>query len=123
MEHPARIKLDVKSMLEEWKFGIKRATIMQGSLAIISFLLASISYVITNHLLWVIGGIVIIMNWPFTLLVIMPINKVLSSTNTDYANEKTKSLIKRWNRLHTVRTILGFAATVVFAFGLYLSPH
>lgn len=118
VEHPARIKLDNKSMLHEWKSGIKRATLMQGSLAIIAFLLAGISYVMTSCLLWGIGGILMITNWPYTLLVIMPTNKKLISTPLTSVDANTRLLIKRWIKLHTVRTILGITATILFAFGL-----
>jgi uncharacterized membrane protein len=50
-------------------------------------------------------------NWPWTLLVIMPVNKRLKAG----AGEETTSLLNRWARLHAVRTLLSFAAMTCFA--------
>jgi len=41
------------------------------------------------------------------LLGIMPLNKALMATPFENANPSSRALIIKWNRLHTVRTILG----------------
>lgn len=118
VEHPARIKLDNKAMLQEWKFGIKRATVIQGSLAIMTFILAYGTYATTHDFRWLIGGTIMLMNWPYTLLFIMPTNKKLILTFHDRANDKTKFLINRWNKFHAIRTLLGLVAIGIFLFAL-----
>jgi hypothetical protein len=57
-------------------------------------------------------------NWPWTLLAIMPTNKVLMATDPDKAGPKTRDLIVKWNGLHTVRTALGTLAVIAFLFAL-----
>jgi uncharacterized membrane protein len=64
--------------------------------------------------LWLAGAIVLVANWPFTLLVIMPINLRLMATAPDSADAATRSLLERWGRLHAVRSVLGAIATLLF---------
>jgi hypothetical protein len=118
VEHPARAMLDNISMLQEWKYGIKRATLMQGSLAIITFLLSSITYFYSQQVYWFIGGIIMLINWLYTLVIIMPTNKKLLLTKDENANAETRFLINRWNKLHTIRTLLGATAVSLFLIAL-----
>jgi len=68
----------------------------------------------TGNWLWIVGALFLIANWPYTLLVIMPTNRKLMATELSSASRETQDLIKNWARLHTARTALGFAATVIF---------
>ena len=61
-----------------------------------------------------IGALLLIANWPFTLLVIMPTNRKLMATELSRANRETTDLIRHWARLHAVRTGFGSFATAVF---------
>jgi hypothetical protein len=58
--------------------------------------------------------LVLLANWPYTLLVIMPTNYRLMATDPAQANPETRRLIKKWSRLHAVRTALGLVATLIF---------
>jgi hypothetical protein len=68
----------------------------------------------TSVLAFLIGGLLMLANWPYTLLAIMPTNARLMATNPDAAGEDTRALIVKWERLHMVRTLLGAAAVVAF---------
>jgi hypothetical protein len=87
---------------------------MQAPLAIIGFLLGMLAWWQTGHWLWVVGGLLLVANWPYTLLVIMPVNRRLMATELSSASLETRNLITHWARLHALRTGLGTAATVVF---------
>src|SRR5262245_35206341 len=50
------------------------------------------------------GGLIILANWPWTLLVIKPVNTALMETEPSAAGPETRSFMKRWNSLHAVRT-------------------
>ena len=63
---------------------------------------------------WLLGAAVLIANWPFTLLGIMPTNNMLMATKPSAAGPETRRLIEKWGGLHAVRTALGFAATLIF---------
>lgn len=114
-EQPARLTLDTRSLLAEWKPSYQRGAIMQASLAIIAGILGIIAYFMTWDWRWLIGAALILAPWPFTMLIIMPTNNILKATTPETANEQTRGLILQWGRLHAVRTALGIAATAVFA--------
>jgi len=117
-EQPARLGLDDGALLAEWKPAYKRGTAMQAPLAILGFILGMAAWWATRRVAFVAGGILMLANWPWTFLGIMPTNRALMATKTADANSSTRALIVKWNRLHAVRTALGFFALLVFLFAL-----
>jgi hypothetical protein len=114
VEQPARLRLGHNALLTEWKPSYKRGFAMQAPLAIIGFLLGLLAWWQTGTWLWVIGALLLVANWPYTLLVIMPTNRKLMATALSEAGRETRKLIEHWAWLHAARTALGAAATVVF---------
>jgi len=106
-EQPARLGLDDRSLLAEWKPAYKRGYVMQASLAVIGFLLGVVAWWATNTLAFLVGALLIVANWPWTLLGILPTNKALMATDPADAGPGTRALLLKWNRLHAVRTVLG----------------
>lgn len=113
-EQPARLLLDDKNLLKQWKPSYYKGFIMQASIAVISGVLGLLTMWQTNNWLWAVGSIFILANWPYTLLCIMPTNNKLNAIDDEQANSQSRTLIKRWGYLHTVRTVLGMAATLSF---------
>ncbi len=113
-EHPARSELDDRSQLQQWAFAYRRGTVMQGALAILGFLLGIVAWWQTRDELWIAGAILIGANWPYTLLMIMPVNNELKAIPLDDAGEESHLLLRRWGNLHAKRTMLGVAATLLF---------
>jgi len=114
VEQPARLRLGHNALLTEWKPSYKRGFAMQAPLAVIGCLLGLLAWWQTEHWLWIIGALLLVTNWPYTLLVIMPVNRKLMATELSKAGRETRNLIEHWARLHAIRTALGFAATAVF---------
>jgi hypothetical protein len=114
-EQPARLALDDKAMLAEWKPSYARASVMQAGLALASALAGLLVLWITRDWRWMLGALLILANWPYTLLVIMPVNRRIKATAAQQANAETRTLILRWGTLHAGRSLLGVAATVVYA--------
>jgi hypothetical protein len=117
-EQPARLALDDRALLAEWKPAYKRGFMMQASLAVLGFLLALATWWSTGDWRWLAGGLVLVANWPYTLLVIMPTNTRLMDTPLDQAGPETRALIEKWNGLHAVRTALGALATLISLWAL-----
>jgi uncharacterized membrane protein len=113
-EQPARLTLDDRALLTQWKPAYKRGYMMQASLAIAGFVLGALAYWQTGRLPFLIGALLMLANWPWTLLAILPTNKILMATEPAAAGPKTRALLMKWNRLHAVRTVLGTFATACF---------
>jgi hypothetical protein len=113
-EQPARLTLDDAALLQEWQPSYKRGFAMQAPLAIVAFLLGVLAWWQTGAWLWLLGAVLMIANWPYTLLGIMPTNNRLMAAHPGSAGTETRKLIETWAGLHAVRTALGFAAVLVF---------
>lgn len=113
-EQPARLKLDDRSLLTEWKPAYKNGLAMQAPLAIVGFLLGMITWWQTAQVGWIVGALLMVANWPVTLFGIMPTNSRLMATEVFEAGPATRTMIERWGSLHAVRTALGFAACLAF---------
>jgi len=113
-EQPARLQLDDTSLLKQWKASYERGFIMQASLAVIGFLLGAAAWYATADFRWLLGAFVLVANWPYTLLVIMPVNNALKACPIERAGPESRALIEEWGGLHAVRTVLGAAATAIF---------
>ena len=103
-EQPARLKLDDRAMLAEWKPAYKRGFIMQASLAVLGFLLGTGAWWQTGAVPFLIGGLAMLASWPWTLLVIMPVNNALMATPLEKAGPQTRRLVEKWGTLHAFRT-------------------
>ena len=117
-EQPARLKLDDRALLAEWKPSYERGKAMQASLALVSTLLGLWAAYLSGDWIWVLGAALILAPWPWTLFVIMPVNKVLEATPPDQANAQTRALIEKWGKLHAGRSTLGLAATLVYLWAI-----
>ena len=87
---------------------------MQASLAIVSGLLGLAAFYFEHRLGALVGGNSMLANWPYTLLVMAQTNKALGATAEKDAGPETRMLLRRWGKLHAVRTFLGMASACAF---------
>jgi anthrone oxygenase-like protein len=113
-EQPARLNLDNRSLLTEWKPAYRRGFGMQASLAIAGFVLGVSVWWQTRSAWWLLGALVLIANWPYTLLAMMPTNHKLMAIDPASAGPESRALVVKWGSLHIVRATLGLAATFIF---------
>src|SRR5260370_9770738 len=109
-EQPARLKLDDRSLLAQWKPSYKRGYIMQSTLAIVGFVLGAAAWWLSGGLAFLVGAVLMLANWPWTLFGIMPTNRALMATDLGSAGRTSPALLGKWNSLHAVPTGLGPAA-------------
>jgi anthrone oxygenase-like protein len=114
VEHPARLSLDDKAALTQWKPAYRRGTAMQAPLAILGFILGLVAWWLTARAGFLIGALAMIAPWPWTLLVIKPVNDRLVATDPDKAGPSSRVLLLRWGWLHAVRTALSAVAGIAF---------
>src|SRR5262245_10724161 len=117
-EQPARLGLDDRALLAEWKPSYKLGLVMQAPLAVIGFILGTAAWWLTSNLPFFIGGALMLANWPWTIFGIMPTNRILMQTRLEEAGPKSRALIVKWNRLHSVRTTFGALAIIAFLVAL-----
>ncbi len=86
---------------------------MQAPIAVVSALLGAAAWSTTGDPLWVVGAVIMIANWPYTLVAIMPTNRRLEATPPG-SDADTRGRLVRWGQLHAVRSALGAVATVVY---------
>jgi len=114
VEQPARLGLDHRSLLMEWKPAYKRGTAMQAPLAIVGFLLGMATWWQTGHVGWMLGALLMNANWPFTFFAIMPTNNRFMLLEPSMAGPESRRMIEKWGLLHAARTTLGSAAALAF---------
>src|SRR5258707_358464 len=117
-EQPARLALDDRALLAEWKLAYRRGFAMQATLALLGFLLGTWAWHTTGKAAFLDGALLLFANWPWTLFGMLPINKRLLATHVEDAGPVTRSMLQKWNYLHGVRTLLGFLSGLVFLFGI-----
>jgi hypothetical protein len=118
-EQPARLATDDRAALLQWQRSYKRAALMQAGLAMVGFLLGLAAW-------WWEGGdwrllagaIAIVAPWPWTLLVVKPVNDRLNAMTPGHAGAESRALIERWGLLHAGRTALGVLATALFLWAM-----
>ena len=117
VEHPARLTLQDAPLLAQWQPSYKRALPIQSGLAIAAGVAGIAAWYASREWQWLAGGLVMLANWPFTLVVVMPVNKRLMAMQPEQAGAESRSMLVKWGGLHSVRSLFGAVAMVVFVWG------
>ena len=116
VEHPARLACGTELAATVFGPSYKRAAVMQASLALLATL-AGVAVAINGGVgLWFVGACLIFFVVPFTFLGIMPTNKRLLDPERDRTSEETQVLLEKWGRLHAVRSVSSFVASILYVY-------
>jgi hypothetical protein len=115
VEHPARLGLEDRPLLAQWQPSYKRALPIQSGLAIAGGISGLLAWYLSADWLWLAGSLVLLANWPFTLIVIMPVNKRLMAMQQRDAGADSRRMLVHWGNLHSGRSALGALSMLLFA--------
>jgi hypothetical protein len=118
VEHPARMQCGVEIAATEFPPSYRRGTVMQVTSATLGLLSSIAVWLSGATFWWLVGGIVLVCVIPFTLIVILPTNKLLLNPTLDRRSVEAERLLTRWGSLHAVRSVLSTMALLLF---LYLA--
>jgi Domain of unknown function (DUF1772) len=106
--------LDDASALAQWGPSYDRAFNYQGGLAVVAAGAGFMQAWVSGDWRWAVGGALMLANWPYTLIVILPLNHQLKAIRSDAAGPISRAMLGRWNRLHAARTGLSAIATLIY---------
>ncbi|WP_075216028.1 DUF1772 domain-containing protein [Mongoliimonas terrestris] len=107
-EQPARLALADGPLLEEWKISFQVAFAVQSTLTVVAGLASLLAFWRLRDWRWLAAGLLMLANWPWTLVMIQPVNTALLATAA--ATPETRTVIEHWGLLHGVRTLLAATA-------------
>src|SRR5262249_25640774 len=110
VEHPARLECGTEVAVSEFGPSYRRGTLMQASLAAVGPVAAIAGWAQGQGGVVLCGGVLLGSVIPFTLLVILPTNNRLLDPDLNRQSAEAAALLRRWGRLHAVRSIAGSVA-------------
>lgn len=69
---------------------------MQAPLVLVGSIFGLLAWWQTSDWRWLVGAVVLVSNWAYTLFAIMPTNKQLKSINSASAGSKSRMLVEEW---------------------------
>src|SRR3989442_8790519 len=114
VEHPARMECGTEIAATEFGPSYRRAAVMQASLAAVGLAASMLAWLSGASVWWLAGGILLGSVIPFTLVVIIPVNKQLLAPALDKGSAQTRDLLSHWGKLHAVRSALSGIALIIF---------
>ena len=93
-EHPARMSCGTELAATVFPASYARASAMQASLVVAGTVLALIVWFLTGEILWLVGGVIYGVIFPYTLIGIMPTNKLLKDPEIDKSANSTRLCLR-----------------------------
>lgn len=113
VEHPARLRTGAAAAAEGFRQMYKRAAPWQASLAAISSLSGLGAAFSARDWRWALGAVALGVVIPYTLTVMMPINRLLLGDSA-LDEAQAASLLGRWGALHWVRSVVSTLGVLIF---------
>jgi hypothetical protein len=95
-----------------------RGKIMQAGLALLGALAGLVAFWVGKDFWTLAASLLLLAPVPYTLVFILPTTKQLLDPALAASSSGAVALLRRWGRLHAVRTVLGGMAFLVFLWRL-----
>ena len=112
VEHPARMRAGIPIAAAEFREMYRRAAPWQASSAALALVAGGLAAWNGAEHVWAWGGLAVGVVIPFTLFVMMPVNKRLLDP-TPLPEREARVLLTQWGRLHWIRSGLGLIGLVL----------
>lgn len=109
VEHPARLACGDEVAARQFVPSYRRAAVMQMTLALIATGAGVISGWRGGGPAWWLGAALVFAVLPYTFAVMMRVNRLLLVPDLERGAWDAGRLLRRWGRLHAVRTVLALA--------------
>jgi hypothetical protein len=114
VEHPTRMELGPALAVPSFAAMYKRAAKMQPLLAFFSFFGGTSAWLAGASIWWLISGIIMLSLFPYTFILMLPLNKELTDSGLDKNSPRAAALLEQWGNLHQYRVLIGLIAFVMF---------
>ena len=114
VEHPARIECGTALAVPEFGSSYPRGAAFLGLLLLRGLSCAVADWVVRSGVWWLVGAGLLLILFPYTLILVLPINKKLLDSSIEKSSDAASELLARWGRLHMVRSLLGFVSFLIF---------
>jgi Domain of unknown function (DUF1772) len=109
------VSLGTRAAVQQFRPSYRRAAVMQVPLAVLGAAAGIALWALGGSPAWGIGGLALGAVVPFTLLVILPTNTRLLDARLDAGGDAAAVLLRRWARLHAVRSAVSIVVFALFA--------
>ena len=116
VEHPARRQCGAALAIAEFGPSYRRGAVMQASLATVGGLAGVADWTRGHGAFPLAAGLLMMGLIAFTLIVILPTNKLLLSSTVEKQSPEAERLLVRWGVFHAVRSILSGLALLLFLY-------
>jgi Domain of unknown function (DUF1772) len=106
VEHPARMEMEARSAISQFKSSYRRATPIQVVFSALCFLACFALWLRMHKWQWLAAGALVMAAVPYTVAFMLPVNRALLAAGSSPRSDPAQ-LLNKWGHLHSVRTILG----------------
>ncbi|KAJ3099275.1 hypothetical protein HDU97_003293 [Phlyctochytrium planicorne] len=118
IEHPGRLR-NVRPGIRLFKDTIIPASKYQGGLAALAAITSAVTAQISGDSIWYVGTSMGLALWGWTVALILPLNhQLLRLEDNDEKVKEGEGLLKKWGKLHAVRTGISVASFLFLTYRL-----
>ena len=116
VSHPAMLASKAETAVDYFKPFFHKSADTQLILSLILWALtATISY-LSKDWRWFIAGTLLQISGPYTIFVIMPVNRRIMADGADPHSKKMAADLKKWGPIHLPRTLIAGAVFIYLAY-------